>query len=264
MKTKTFSIIVAALAAIVALTSCGAKQEPSALIAQSDRIEAELNTIAEGSPMFIDTVGVTYADGNLNVGIAFCDSTVKVAEYSEALVEYVLSQYLKAHTGKNLDTVINTLAKEKGQLRITLGDVYGTSRCYPVGASRLVQLVKLKNMELNYNDVRSNIADILASQCVQYKDQYKAIDAEFEIKGGFAQYKLTFPRATAYANLNQASLTGRYLKTLQARYENYGECRPMIEELLRSLSIDGYRFIYTDKNETKTLSAAIPWRLIDK
>ena len=38
----------------------------------------------------------------------------------------------------------------------------------------------------------------------------------------------------------------------------------MIEELLRSLSIDGYRFIYTDKNETKPLSAAIPWRLIDK
>ena len=38
----------------------------------------------------------------------------------------------------------------------------------------------------------------------------------------------------------------------------------MIEELLRSLSIDGYRFIYTDKKGTKTISAGMPWRLINE
>ena len=38
----------------------------------------------------------------------------------------------------------------------------------------------------------------------------------------------------------------------------------MIEELLRSLSIDGYRFIYTDKKALKTISAGMPWRLINE
>ncbi len=266
MTKEIIKIMLAASVASAALSSCGGggSKEPSPLVAQSERVSLELGALAEDSPMLIDSIGVDYAEGVFGVSVAFCDTTVNVSDYSDALVQYVLAQYMKNHAGPNLDEIINTLSKEKGKLNITLSDAHGTVREYPVDANRLKRLVKLKPMELAYNDVRTNVSDIMEKECEAYKVQYNASDAEFSISGGFAQYTLTFERSNAYANLTQASLTGRYLKELQPRYEDFGACRDMVEDLLRSLSIDGYRFIYTDKNDTKTISAGIPWRLIDK
>lgn len=246
------------------LASCGgASNTPSPLIAQSERIGGELATLVEGSPMFLQSADVNYADGVLGVSIAFSDSAIEVEDCSDALVQYVLAQYLKAHGGPDLDVVLNTLTDEEGSLKLTLVDSKANSREYTVNAARLKHLVRTKPMELSYNDVRTNVMDILDERCDALEQQYKAEDAEFTIKGGFAQYTLTFARPSAFSHLNQASLRGRYLKDLKAQYENYGACRAMVEELLQSLSIDGYRYVYTDKNETKVLNAAIPWNLID-
>lgn len=265
MTKELIRIMLTASVASFALCSCGGgSKEPSPLISQSERVALDLATLADDSPMFIDSTCVDYSDGFFGVSVAFCDSAVHVSDYSDALVQYVLAQYMKNHTGPDLDVIINTLTKEEGKFAISLSDSHGYVRGYEISAGRLKQLVKLKPMELAYNDVRTNVSDIMDKECASYKAQYNASEAEFSISGGFAQYTLTFERPTAYASLNQASLTGRYLKILQPRYEEYGACRPMVEELLRSLSIDGYRFIYTDKNETKTISAGIPWRLIDK
>lgn len=259
---KLTHLLIAGAVALAALCSCTGSKEPSALIAQSERISADLGTLAQESPMFLQSAAADYDDGTLSVEIAFADSLVNVNDCSEALVQYVLAQYLKAHTGKNLDTVLNTLSKEKGSLALKLSDVLGNSREYPVSASRLVQLVRLKPMELNYNDVRTNVSDILAKKCAAYKAQYNADDCEFEITGGFAQYTLTFAKASAFASLSQANLAARYVKDINPTYEDFGACRSMVEDLLRSLSIDGYRFVYTDKSGAKRLSAGIPWRLI--
>ena len=264
MKSKILHSFVAAAILLLSLASCGGSKAPSPLIAQSERLALDFGTLAEESPMFLQSIDVDYADAVLSVALAFADSTVKVPEYSEALVQFALAQYLKDHTGKNLDEIINTISAEEGKLSIKLTDVYGNTRDFDVSGTRLKQLVKSRPMELGLPEVRTNISDILASRCAAYKDQYNADDCEFEIQGGFAQYTLTFPRSSAWGGLTQPTLTGRYLKGLQARYDDFGACRPMIEQLLRSVSIDGYRFIYTDKTGSKTLSAGIPWRLIDK
>ena len=95
-----------------------------------------------------------------------------------------------------------------------------------------------------------------------YREAYKAENAEFAFEAGFAQYELVFANASAYSNLTQDSLRGRYQNVLRAQYDSYGECRGLIEGVLESLGIEGYRFVYTDKNDTKTLKAALPWRII--
>lgn len=266
MKTKVLTIMFAGVLALAGLASCGGSKssEPSVLVSHSLRLNGELKSMAEDSPMFLENIDVEYGEGILGVSIVFSDATLEVDDISEALVQYVLAQYLKSHTGVNLDEILNTLSKEDGKLKITLTDADGESREYIIAATRLKKLVTLKPMELNFSEVRTNVTDILDERCDAYKIAYNADDAEFEVFGGFAQYTLTFEKSTSYANLKQSQLTGRYLKVLQARYEEFGACRPMIEELLRSLSIDGYRFVYTDKKETKTLNAAIPWRLLDK
>lgn len=255
--------VIAAAALVGGLCSCGnSTKEPSPLIAQSERIGGELGDMAEESPMFLQSAGADYADGVLSVNIAFSDPALDVNSISDALVQYVLAQYMKEHTGKNLDTVVNTLNKEKGSMKITLTGADGASKEYTIAAARLINLIKMKPSELNFNAVKENVVAILNSRCDAVKDKYNAESAEFEVASSFAQYTVTFERATAYASLTQASLRGRYLKILQEQYENYGNCRYMIEDLLKSLKIDGYRFIYTSKNG-RDLSAAIPWSMLN-
>lgn len=250
---------------LTALTSCGGGQKgPSPLVAQSERLALDLGSVAEDSPMFISAIDVDYADAVLTVGIDFADPSLRVADLSEALVQYTLAQYLKSHGGPNLDEIINTLSAEEGKLVIALTGCDSVSRNYDIPAARLKQLVRLKPIELNFTAVKDNVVALMAAECIAYKDEYKADDCTFEIAGGFAQYTLTFDRATAYASLNQASLTGRYVKKLKEQYENYGSCRPMIEQLLKSLQIDGYRFIYNNNAGGKDLSAGIPWRLLNE
>lgn len=263
MKTTTLRILAAA--GIMAVTAaCSGSKEPSALIAQSDRIEGELATLTADSPMFLQETDAEYEDGNLDVSIDFSDPTISVDKLDEPLVQYVMAMYLKSHTGKDLDVVLNTLASEEGQLILTLEDVNGQERQYPMNAASLKRLVREKPMNLKYNDAKDNLVALLEARCDSYKEQYNALECEFSLTGGFAQYTLTFERATAFANLTQASLTGRYVKILKPRYEDFGACRTMVEDLMRSFGIDGYRFVYTDKAETNRLAAGIPWRTLNQ
>lgn len=260
---KTFCKAFLCTVLLAGMASCAkTAQGPSPLIAQAERLNGTLGALAEESPMYLQTISVDYDNAELTVDIEFADTAVHVSAYSDALVQYVVAQYIKAHPGENLDVVLNTLSQEKGSLKIELSDTHGETKDCSIAAARLKKLYQLKPMELNYNEVKTNVSDILEARCPQLAAQYKAESAEFSISGGFAQYTFTFARPTAYSQLNQASLRGRYLKPLKERYEDFGACRPIVEELLGSLSIDGYRYIYTSKGGND-ISAAIPWSMIN-
>ncbi|GFI13559.1 hypothetical protein IMSAGC008_01092 [Muribaculaceae bacterium] len=253
----------AALFGSAAFTGCSSKSStPSELVAQSERMAGEMADMAENSPMYLDSVSVAYADGTLNVAVTFADTIVDVEDYSDALIEYVVAYYIKQRPGQNLDTVLNTLSAENGSLKITLANPQGDRKECTIGASRLKKLFFMKPSELNPAQVKSDIANIMEKRAEAYREAYKAENAEFAFEAGFAQYELVFANASAYSNLTQDSLRGRYQNVLRAQYDSYGECRGIIEGVLESLGIEGYRFVYTDKNDTKTLKAALPWRII--
>lgn len=251
--------------AAAGLGSCSKKSsEPSALIAQSERISGELSKIAEESPMYLESAGASYADGVLSVDIKYSDPLAAVGDYSQALVEYVVSIWLKGHLGADLDTTLNTLSSEQGSLKITLGGADGTSKEFTISSARLKKLLVLKPSELNFSAVKDNVALLMERRSSLYGEEYKAEDASFSFTTGFAQYTLVFESATQHSNLTQDSLRGRYQKALKDQYENYGACAPVITELLKSLGVEGYRFVYEAKNnESKTLKAALPWRLFE-
>lgn len=243
------------------LWSCGSKNSgPSPLEAQADRISLELAEDVDSSPMFLSAASASYSEGKLTYSFTFCDSIIHVKDYSEALVQFYVAQELKKNPGKNLDEILNTLSKEQGSLEITLSDVYGDSRTYSISSSRLKQLFKQSPMQLGFQEVKANVLEILASSAMEYRNRADATDATFALSNGFATYTLTFPKATAYGHMSQGSLMGRYLTILKPRYEAFGSYRESIEELMRSLQIDGYRFVYTTPDDKKPLKTTIPWR----
>ncbi len=250
------------LMSLAGACSSGSK-EPSALIAQSERIDQDLTTLAEESPMFLGSADASYADGTLSVGLEFCNSLIHVDQLSDVLIRYVVGQYMKAHTGENLDETLNTLGKEEGVLSLTLKDVYGQTKVVDLPSATLKKLVTTKQMELGYQDARVNVLDILDSRCNAYKEAVNAVSCEFKYHAGFAQYTLIFKNTNAYGNQTQGSLAGRYLAVLKPVYEDFGACRPMIEELLSSLQIEGYRFVYNDVEGAKELHTTLPWRMIN-
>lgn len=262
MKTIFFKAILC-MVLLAGMASCAkTAQGPSPLIAQAERLDESLGALADQSPKYLHDISVDYSESVLTIDIDFADQTVHVGQISDALVQYVVAQYIKAHPGADLDTVLNTLSQEKGSLNIALSDPNGDTKEYSIPAARLKKLYQLKPMELSYNDVKTNVSDILDARCAELAKQYKAESVEFSISGGFAQYTFNFARPTAYSQLNQASLRGRYLKPLKQRYEDFGACRAIIEDLLNSLSIDGYRYIYSSKGGND-ISAAIPWSMIN-
>jgi hypothetical protein len=267
MKSNVRTLLFAALAFVAGaavLVSCSKKQ-PSVLVPLVDKLNLDLASMAENSPMFLSeaSAAIDSVSGVITVKASFSDSLIDVRTLSEALVQYYTAQQLKANPGKDLDTFLNGMTAEKGSLEVALADVYGNSRTYTMDATRLKQLFKLSPMQLNFNDVKSNVVEILASRCADYREGANAQDCSFEIQGGFATYTLTFAKASNYANFNQGSLKGRYLHRLQPVYEDMQAFRGPVEEMLRSLQIEGYRFVYVPAGGTgKELKVAIPWREI--
>lgn len=161
----TFCKVLLCIALVACMVSCGKKaQGPSPLIAQAERLDGTLGTLAEESPMYLQSASAEYLDAVLTVDIDFADPTVHVGEISDALVQYVVAQYLKAHPGADLDIVLNTLSQENGSLNIVLSDSYGEAKEYTIAAARLKKLYQLKPMELSFNDVKTNVSDIMEAR----------------------------------------------------------------------------------------------------
>lgn len=261
MKIQSLGIITAIAAGAALMAGCSGTNEPSPLVEQSILINEELNTLADESPLFLSSATASYGNGTLSVDIAFNDSIIEVDEVSDALVQYVLAQYMKSHTGENLDITLNTLGKEKGVMSLTLSDVYGNQKIIDLPSATLKKLVTTKPMELRYPEVRSNVLDIMEERTDELVREANAVDGEFSYTAGFAQYTLNFRAASNFANQTQGTLTGRYKRIFTQYYESYGACGPMIRELEESLQIDGIRVIYNaDGKQVKT---AMPWRILN-
>lgn len=260
MKIRILSLLVGVLALCA---GCSSKSsEPSPLESQAVRLQAEMNKIAEGAPMLLDSIGVHYADGTLAVNIAYDADGVLPSDFNDALVQFIVAKYMKEHKGANLDEILNTLSKEEGKLALTLISD-GKSSTFDIPAGRLINLLKLKPMEMGFSEARSALSTIMSGRCALIAEDAKAENADFTISGGFAQYTLTFANASTYKQLKQSQLAGRYVAKLTAIYADYGDCRPFIEDLLKSFDIEGYRFIYTDNSDKNTLKAAVLWKMIN-
>lgn len=259
MKSIITSLCAGAL--LFGLASCSETKDYTALTEQSDRLNTELNVLAEGSPMFLDSLTTSCAENVITINVAFTNLDVK--QISEPLAQFFVATYAKGHTGANLDKLVNELVATEGQLNLHISNAAGESVDYVIPGKRLKQLVTAKLMDLNFNSVKTNINDILESNCDYYKDLAIANNCEYALANGFAQYTVTFANPAKYAGVTNGSLAGRYLKIMQKKYDEFGDCRDIIEEVLQSVNIEGYRFIYTDENNKKTLKAALPWRLID-
>lgn len=254
---------VASVMFLFACSGSNTKADEEAMVSQAERINLDLSTLAEESPMFLSSAAAQYADKALSVNIEFCDSIIKVDQLSDVLIRYVLSLYMKAHPGENLDITLNTLGKLEGVMSLTLKDIYGQTKVLVLPSATLKKLVTSKQMELGYQDVRVNVFDIMETRCERYKKAVNAQSVEFKYAAGFAQYTLTFKNSRAFANQTQGTLAGRYLGVLKPAFENLGACRPIVEELLSSLQIEGYRFIYVDDAETRKIHVSLPWRMIN-
>ncbi|MDE6277123.1 MAG: hypothetical protein K2M06_03355 [Muribaculaceae bacterium] len=254
--------LIVAVAGCCLLSSCS-KKAPSALVPLVDKLNLDLAAQAKNNPMFLSdaSASIDSLTSDISVKVEFCDSIIDVEKLSEALVEYYTAMQLKANPGQSLDTFLNTLSAEEGKMSLELKDVYGHSRTYEMSGTRLKQLFRSAPMQLGFNDVKANVIEILAMRCPEYRKAANALDCTLDIESGFATYTLTFARESNYANLNQGSLKGRYLHFLQPTYENFESFRQPIEELLQSLQLDGYRFVYaTEDGKGKELRVAIPWR----
>jgi len=258
--------MVLGIASVLIFGACSSKNkkaDEAAMVSQSERINLDLGKLAEESPMFLAAASADYVENSLSVNIEFCDSLIHVDKLSDALIRYVLALYMKANPGENLDTTLNTLGKLEGVMSLTLKDIFGQTKVLVLPSATLKKLVTSKQMELGYQDVRVNVFDIMETRCDYYKTAVDAQSVEFKYVAGFAQYTLSFKNARAFANQTQGSLAGRYLGVLKPAFEKFGACRPMLEELLSSLQIEGYRYVYVDDAETRKIHVSLPWRMIN-
>lgn len=255
------------LAAIVAgiVCSCSPKDKTdynSLLTAQAERLNKEIKELANGSFILLDRCGVTYADASLNVGIEFASPVYKTADFSDALVQYGLAQYLQGHKGPQTDEIINSLSKTEGKMTITITDTESDTKSFDIPAARLRALYKQKLMELNQGEARTSAMKILSGYCAGFADAVNAKECSLDIVTSFAQYTFTFATAAPYARLKQKELAARLLKTINPVLGDMGSCRLFVEDMLKSFSIDGFRFMYENEKDKYTLKSALPWSSI--
>ncbi len=266
MKTKPVISFIDTLLCVVVLfviASCSTSGEDRGVIERSaGELNTEFRSTCADTP-FLESVAFTAAGDDIHVDLVMSGDAVTVPSLSESLVQYALAIYMKGHTGSRLDNLLNALGRLDGKMVLTLTDCDGESRTYEIAASRLKQLVRLRPMELNFTEVRTAVLDIMRGRCNDYRIAAGASDASFGFSGGFAEYTLAFGCAADYRQFNRANLAGRYVGILQPRYAELGALRPYVLELMRSLQIDGYRFVYTAPDAEAPLRSAIPWRLLD-
>lgn len=259
---KTSILSLAAATMLVLACSCGGNKEGEILQNQAKRIDTQLTADVASYPEILADAGATYGDSALHVNIVFADSIFNVADYSQELVEFFLADKIKASAGTDLDEIVNTLAKTKEPLRLTLTDVYGTTRSYDLPAVTLRTLFKTQRSQLHLPEVRTQVMKIFSDRAFQFAvgDGVQKVDCD--LKSSFVTYTVVYDNAKAYSRLNVANLKARYLKLLKPIYRAYGPLAKPIVEMDRSLGIDGCRFVLTTPSGDSELKCTLPWREI--
>ena len=265
MNKNSISNVLCAAAALlllfVAAACSGSDKDEAVLAEKSSDLNVELLQTANTSPDFLKSLSCEYAAPNLLVNVKL-DNDINPELYSQALVEYVLANYIRSNSGELMDAIVNGINHTHGSLSITVSNVNEEAKEFTVGHARLVQLVQKKNSELNFNDVKENVLHLLELECAPMAQEIKAESCTFALANGFAQYTFTFATAAKFANQTQGSILGHYLPIVKQQYESYGSCSYLVLDVLKSLQIDGYRFVYTDADESKKISSALPWKML--
>lgn len=244
------------------LAACSGNSKEEAILADKcSELNMQFMHLAKGAPDFIESLACEYAAPNLLVNLKL-DSDINPDEYSQALVEYVVANYIRSNAGQMMDAIVNGINRTKGSLSITVTNSNMEAKEFTIGHARLVQLVQKKNSELNFNDVKENVVRLLEMDCKEYMGPVDATSCTFAMANGFAQYTLTFKNAQAFGNQTTGTILGRYIPVMQKQYARYGAASSLVIDVLKSLQIDGYRFVYTDEKETKKISSALPWKLL--
>lgn len=262
LKKQSILSIVAAATLAVATAACGGNKEAETLQRQAERVNKELAADVQAAPQLLAEAGASYADSAFNVSIVFADSMMQVSDYSQALVEYFLADEVKAAAGTDLDELVNSLAKVKEPLRLSLTDVYGTTRSYDLTAATLRTLFKTNRSQLRLPEVRQQVLDILTARSMRFAVGAGIQKIDMALTTSYATYTIVYDNAKAYSGLTVANLKARYLKLLKPIYKAYGPLADDIVEMDRSLGIDGYRFVLTTPAGDSELKATLPWREI--
>ncbi len=261
MYRQKFLIALIAVVSMLSLSGCGSK-EASPLVAESETISEYLKKASAENPGLISKASAEYADAVMTLSISFADSCVRLAPVELPAVEYFTAIQLKANGGESLNTLVNALIKEKGKLVLDFTDVYGTTKKFDIDGKRLATLVKEPLSSLNFNAAKDNLKAIFASRCEAYRTASKAESVEFSIVNSFACYTFTFADSKMFSDWNQSNIDRRYQPSLTEAYDSFGMYRESVLEMMKSLGIDGYKFVYTTTDGSKTLSSALPWRMI--
>lgn len=263
LKNNLFISIIAGATLAIATAACGSSdKDAEALQRQATRVDAQLADVCATQPGLFSAATATYADSAFNVNITLADSMMHVGDYMQPVVEYFLSDQIKTHTGKDLDEIVNSLAKTKEPMRLTLTDVYGTTRSYELPAATLVTLLKKQRSQLQLPEVRAQVLAIMEAREVQFALGQGVQKVDFALESSFATYTIVYDNAKAYSGLNVANLKARYLKLLKPMYKSYGSLADAIVDMDKSLGIDGYRFVLTTPSGNSELKATLPWREI--
>ncbi len=259
---KKSSLLIVALLSLIIMGACGKKKVDLTL--PVTHLNSELRSTAAESPMFLTDCYAEYEGDTLAVNIKLIDPDIKVSQLSQPLIEFITAIVMKDNTGTTLDEILNGLTENEGIMVITITDVMDDKQEYPITPARLKQLVRQNYSELNFAAVRSNVNSLLEARCEQYAVAVGATECTYRLTGGFAEYTLTFERASAFANQTQGSLNGKYLNALRLQYTTYGECDDLIQELMEKVGIDGYRFVYmAEGTNTGIRTTGLTWRSIN-
>ena len=123
------AIAPAILTAAMAFTACGDKTTP-VLIEQGERLNSELQTLAQENPALIAEAKAAFADNRMTVDVKLADSLFMVAQITEPLFNYFTACEIKNHLDKNLEVTVNALSEKDAPIAVNLTDVYGDSKTY--------------------------------------------------------------------------------------------------------------------------------------
>lgn len=259
---KKSALVIVALVSLLMLGACGKKKVDLSL--PVSKLNSELRSTAADSPMFLSAAFAEYEGDTLAIHVDFNDPDLEVSQFEQPMVEFITAIVMKDNTGNTLDAILNGLTENEGVMVITLKDNNGAEKEFSITPARLKQLVRQNYSELNFAAVRSNVNALLEARCQEYAEAVHATGCTYRFNGGFAEYTLTFERASAFANQTQATLNGKYLTVLRLMMTNYGECDDIYQKLLEKVGVEGFRFVYmVEGTNTGIRTAGLTWRLID-
>lgn len=259
------AIAPAILTAAMAFTACGDKMTP-VLIEQGERLNSELQTLAQENPALIAEAKAAFADNRMTVDVKLADSLFMVAQITEPLFNYFTACEIKNHLDKNLEVTVNALSEKDAPIAVNLTDVYGDSKTYELSPALIRRMVKSPLAQLDFNEAKTALFAAFEASEEQFRPETEGPVTGFStsFKGGFYAYDVEFANPRSYKELTTANLKARALKVLEKRYANLGTLRPVLFGMYKTLGIDGFHLVYSAGEGKPSLKTTVTLSNLNK